>query len=282
MIKKLQNLKKFHKIYKRERYLENTESLMNATTGISRAESKRIKEHALSSGGTTSLFNETFHFSHGDAFLHLLEEIFVDNVYKFESETDEPYIIDCGANIGVSILYFKKRFPKAKILGFEPDENVFNLLKQNVAVFDKNNKVEIKKEAVWTEDTELSFFSEGGVAGSSVVDYSKKNNVVKVQATDLKKYLEVPVDFLKIDIEGAENELIFDIAPFLGNVKNFFLEYHGLIDQPQNLGDILNVLKEASFEYYIKMAADPIKFPYCEESTTSFNMQLNIFCYRKK
>lgn len=282
MIQKFKNLKKFHEIYKRERYLENTESLMNLKTGISRSDIKRIWEQAPSSGGETALFGRNFYFSHGEAFIHLLDEIFLDEVYKFDADTSEPYIIDCGANVGVSILYFIRRFPQAKILGFEPDENVFNLLQKNVDVFDYEKRIEVRKEAVWIEDTELSFYSEGGVAGSSVVDYSKENNILKVKAIDLKKYLDKQIDFLKIDIEGAENELIFNIAPLLKNVKNLFLEYHGLTGQPQNLGDVLNTIKNAGFEYYIKMAADIIQLPYCEESKISFNQQLNIFCFRKK
>lgn len=282
MIQKFKNLKKFHEIYKRERYLENTESLMNSKTGISRSDIKRIREQAPSSGGTTTLFGRNFYFSHGEAFIHLLDEIFLDEVYKFESDTSQPYIIDCGANVGVSILYFIRRFPQAKILGFEPDKNVFNLLQKNVDVFDDDKRIEVRKEAVWIEDTELSFYSEGGVAGSSVVDYSKENNILKVKAIDLKKYLDKQIDFLKIDIEGAENDLIFNIAPLLKNVKNLFLEYHGLTGQPQNLGDVLNTIKDAGFTYYIKMAADIIQFPYCEESKISFNQQLNIFCFRKK
>lgn len=277
-----QKLKKIHQIYKKERYLENTELLINEKTGISQSEINRINKISPESEGTTTLFEKNFCYSHGNAFLHLIDEIFEDEVYKFISETDHPFIIDCGANIGVSILYFKKLYPKAKILGFEPDEKIFNKLVVNIKLVDDLNNIELRKEAVWIEDTELSFYSEGGVAGSSVVDYSNKKNVVKVQAVDLKKYLLRTVDFLKIDIEGAENQVIFDIAPHLGTVKNLFLEYHGLTGSPQNLGDVLNVIKEAGFDYYIKLAADIIKYPYCDEQKTSFNQQLNIFCYRKK
>ncbi|MGS0748165.1 FkbM family methyltransferase [Halpernia sp. GG3] len=278
----IQKLKKIHQIYKNERYLENTELLINDKTGISRGEVNRIKKTSPDSEGVTKLFENNFYYSHGNAFLHLIDEIFEDEVYKFVSETDHPFIIDCGANIGVSILYFKRLYPKAKILGFEPDEKIFNKLLTNIKLVDDLNNIELRKEAVWIEDTELSFYSEGGVAGSSVVDYSNKKNIVKVQSVDLKKYLLQTVDFLKIDIEGAENQVIFDIAPHLGTVKNLFLEYHGLTGSPQNLGDVLNVIKESGFEYYIKLAADVIKYPYFDEQKTSFNQQLNIFCYRKK
>jgi FkbM family methyltransferase len=41
-----------------------------------------------------------------------------------------PYIIDAGANIGLSIIYFKKKYPNSKIVAFEPDKLIFNILKK--------------------------------------------------------------------------------------------------------------------------------------------------------
>ncbi|MFN3803338.1 MAG: hypothetical protein ACK4SB_16860, partial [Belliella pelovolcani] len=43
--------------------------------------------------------------------LALFREIFIDEVYTFEAFDHKPKIIDCGANIGVSVLYFKFRHP---------------------------------------------------------------------------------------------------------------------------------------------------------------------------
>jgi FkbM family methyltransferase len=277
----LEKIKKLLQIYREERYKENTKTLVNDKTGLSSQEIEKITNTPPFSEGVANLFNYQFYYSHGESFLHSMEEIFNEQVYKFNSDTDEPYIIDCGANIGLSIYYFKKIFPQSKILAFEPDDKIFQLLKKNIDQINTDGSIILKNEAVWKEDTELSFFSEGALAGSSVIDFGKKNNVIKVKAIDLKKHLFQSVDFLKIDIEGAENELIFDIAPQLRNVKNLFLEYHGLVNQPQNLGDILNLLKECGFEYYIRLAADTLQFPFCSERTSSFNQQLNIFCYRK-
>lgn len=274
----------FKKIYRlnKKAYTEyKNRDVPHPQTGISESERKRLLKYPPFMEGEAHFFGKRFRFSHGPSFVHSVDELFDEEVYKFESGKENPYIIDCGANIGLSILYFKKRFPKSKILAFEPDDQIFDILKKNILVYNNFSNVILKKEAVWIEDTELSFFSEGALAGSSVVDFGNNNNVIKVQAVDLKKYLQEPVDFLKIDIEGAENKVIFDIAVYLDNVKNLFLEYHGLLNEPQNLGEILNLLKQKGFEYYIRVADDTLKFPFCNESPSTFNQQLNIFCYRK-
>ena len=278
----INNLKKLYNIYKRQRDWKILKYAVDPKIGISPKVEQEIKTYPPFTNGAAIFFEKEFQFSHGDSFLHSLEEIFKEEVYKFSSDTENPYIIDCGANIGLSIYYFKKFYPKAKILAFEPDDEIYKILGENISKINDNNDIEILNEAVWTEDTELSFFSEGALAGSSITDFGKKNNIKKVKAIDLKKYLNTTIDFLKIDIEGAENVVIFDIEPLLKNVKNLFLEYHGLVNEPQNLGEILNILKKQGFEYYIRLAADTIQFPFCKENALTYNQQLNIFCYRKE
>lgn len=55
------------------------------------------------------------------AFRFLFNELFADACYSFRAQTDSPLIFDCGSNIGLSILFFKKLYPKARVIGFEPD-----------------------------------------------------------------------------------------------------------------------------------------------------------------
>lgn len=274
----INKLKTLHQAYKRERYREIHKEIKDPKTGISPAETNRLLTLPNFTEGTADFFEKKFHFSHGPSFVHSVDELFKDELYKFVSDTENPYIIDCGANIGLSIYYFKKLFPKSKILAFEPDEQIFNLLEKNVR--DLENVI-IEKKAVWTEDTSLEFYSEGALAGSLMTDFGKSDNKITIEAVDLKKYLNRKIDFLKIDIEGAENTVIFDIASHLHNVENLFLEYHGILSEPQNLGDILNLVKEAGFQYYIRLAGETIRFPFCKEEPVNFNQQLNILCYRK-
>ena len=88
------------------------------------------------------------------------------------------------------------------------------------------------------------------------------------------------VEFLKIDIEGNEINVIPDIAGELSKVNNLFLEYHTFIDQPQNLSKIIGIIEAAGFRYYIKEAACK-ESPYLErELFYKMDMLVNIFCYR--
>jgi FkbM family methyltransferase len=252
---------------------------VNTKTGISQSERKRLQNYPALTEGKVDVFGKTVNFIDAPGFLHSLDEIFAEEIYKFISDKEDPFIIDCGANIGLSIIYFKQLYPKSKIICFEPDENAFNILKKNTLEY--NDSVELHNEAVWIENTDLCFFSEGSLAGSLVVDFVNKNNIKVVKAIDFKKHLIKKIDFLKIDIEGAENQLIFDIENHLDNVNKLFLEYHGIIGEKQNLGKILNLLTAKGFEYYIRLAGETINYPFCDEKPKSFNQQLNILCYRK-
>lgn len=273
-------LKKVYRLNKRAYEEFRSKDLLHPKTGISQRERKRLQSYPAFTEGITNIFGKPFYFTDAVGFLHSLDEIFEDEIYKFTSDKENPYIIDCGANIGLGILYFKKLYPKSKIICFEPDENTFNILKKNTLEY--RDTVVVHKEAVWIENTDLTFYSEGSLAGSTVVDFSNKNNKTTVKAIDFKKYLDKEIDFLKIDIEGAENQLIFEIDGHLDNVNKLFLEYHGIIGETQNLGKILNLLTDNGFEYYIRLAGETIRYPFCDEKPLSFNQQLNILCYRKK
>jgi FkbM family methyltransferase len=249
--------------------------------GTSLRETDRVEAHPPFTAGKTKIFGQNFEFSHGPSYVHSLEEIFADDLYKFETATKAPLIIDCGANYGLSVLYFRKLFPNAHIIAYEPDEAIFEMLKRNVDAMPNPEQIELHKKAVWTQDTTLEFFSEGAMAGSVHVDYGAYNKKVVVDAIDFKKVLDKKVDFLKIDIEGAENDVIFDIKDKLHLVENLFLEYHGLHSEKQNLGDILQLLSICGFHYIIKDALPTLKKPYIQRNADRpYSMQLNIICYR--
>jgi FkbM family methyltransferase len=227
---------------------------------------------------THQLFGKELHFISATELLHGLKEIFVEEIYKQELPAN-PYIIDCGANIGLSVIYLKQRHPDAEILAFEPDEGNFKLLEKNIGNFGYE-KVHLHKEAVWTENTTLQFAGEGSM--SSRIDSSASVNTVAVKAVRLKDYLNRPVDFLKIDIEGAEYEVMMDIADQLVLVKNLFLEYHGSFNQNEELNRLFSLIVEKGFSYYIKEATSVYPNPFVQGKGGNFNydVQLNIFCFR--
>ncbi|QBO58351.1 FkbM family methyltransferase [Chryseobacterium salivictor] len=255
-------------------YLDRNKT--NIKTGITTAEVNRISNLASLQENKAKLFSKDFYFSDNNGFLHSLNEIFDQEVYKFNSDNQAPLIIDCGSNYGLSILYLKKLFPKSRIIAFEPDAKIFQILNRNIINYNLKD-VELHNEAVWTVDTDLNFYSEGSLGGR--ISNAEQNHYT-VKAIDFKKYLNQKIDFLKMDIEGAENSVIFDIKDYLKNVDKLFLEYHGIVGENQNLGDILNMLSSVGFQYYIRVAGETMRYPFCGERPKIFNQQLNIFCYR--
>lgn len=225
------------------------------------------------------LFNKSLYFYSATELLHGLQEIFIDKIYKQEL-SNNPFIIDCGANIGMSVIYMKEHFPKAEIIAFEPDETNFDLLTKNIDSFGYTG-VSLHKEAVWNENTTLLFSNESSMGSKIELDNSA--NTITVKAVRLKDFINREVDFLKIDIEGAENAVLDDIADNLHFVNNMFLEYHGTFDQNKELVKMINIISDAGFNFYIKEAAPIYYSPFyrIKNPNTSYDVQLNIFCFRK-
>lgn len=76
--------------------------------------------------------NFTIHFDNFYAFFAIFTELFIYNIYYSRIGKDNPFIVDCGANIGMAVLYFKYLYPGAKIECYEPDRETFLILQKNV------------------------------------------------------------------------------------------------------------------------------------------------------
>ena len=84
---------------------------------------------------------------------------------------------------------------------------------------------------------------------------------------------------LKIDIEGAENRVLFDIESELENISHLFFEYHGQSRDEQLLGEMLQLVKRAGFRYVINGCHAP-QYPFIQRINKGFDLQLNVSCYR--
>lgn len=208
------------------------------------------------------------------------QEIFVNQHYQFRATTQQPRIIDCGANIGLSVIFFKKLFPESTVVAFEPDPELFGLLRDNVEQL-QYAKVELHNKAIWKEEANLQFKREGGFSGRiPKFTGDEKANLVDVEAVRLSTFLKQPIDFLKIDIEGAEGEVIKECAPQLHNVRNLFMEYHSHESEPQTLHEILAILRNAGFRYHLKEAYTA-RAPFIERPPmVGMDLQLDIFAFR--
>lgn len=190
-------------------------------------------------------------------------------------------IIDAGANIGLSIIFFKRLFPRSRIVAFEPDPDIYDLLVKNVAAQGYTD-VDLRRSAVWTKNENLTFYSEGSLSGSTEVDFLSSGRATTVSAERLKSLLEkvCKVDFLKIDIEGAESPVLRDIESEMMKVENLFFEYHSIPGKPQDLGTLLSIVTNAGFRYVIDGTHGPAS-PFLRRSPGAYDNQMNVSCFRR-
>lgn len=231
--------------------------------------------------GDTHILGKPFKFHDGPSFVVTYREIFQEQLYRFNPVGSGKLILDCGANMGLSVVYFALNYPDHKILAFEPDESIYNILEENVHSFGLKN-VELKKQAVWVRNEQLKFYTDYGMGSRANLGY--KNQEPKfVNAVPLKDYLTTDVEFLKIDIEGAEEEVLNDCVDQLKNVKHLFFEYHNDVRRSQTLHQLLALIKECGFHYYIKESGAR-KSPFTDKELIceTFDMAINIFCYKEE
>jgi len=247
-------------------------------------EISRLQSLSKFSPGSTNLLGQETYFCDAPTFLWGYKEIFDDKIYHFEPGRSAPRIIDCGANIGLAVLYWKQQFPNAEIFAFEPDPIANDALSRNIQSHSLKS-VKIIRKGVWKNEGEVNFCSEGSTAGrleevNEISSEDRDSNTITVPVTRLRDYLTEQVDLLKIDIEGAEFEVLKDCSDLLYKVKNIFLEYHSFPERPQTLSDILCILSDNGFRYHIKPGFY-VDRPFIDRTPyIGMDNQVNIYAYR--
>jgi FkbM family methyltransferase len=187
-------------------------------------------------------------------------EVFDEQVYRFSSSTDHPYIIDAGANLGLATCYFKTRHPGATVLAFEPDPRMCSLYARNVHEngFDG---VTLQKTALAGQSGVARLFGDVTAAAPHALGNSLReewgvqqpdSSAVDVRTEPLSPYLDRAVDLLKLDIEGMEAEVLSEAASCLGRVRQIRMEVHQTRMRPHMLADVDALLRSAGFDVRIE------------------------------
>lgn len=208
---------------------------------------------------TTKLHNFSVTFADQAELSQLKKEIFTQDAYYFLTENPEPIILDIGAHIGLSCLYFKKLYPKAKIWAFEPHPSNFALLEANI--FHNNlTNITALPLAVSVDEAPQQLFSdsvgENWLSNASLLargwNDSQNNTAMPVQSITLAAAIAMPsttIDLLKMDVEGIEEALLTNNAASLQKVKQIIFEWHPRLDQ--SWYRCQKVLKRAGFTWQI-------------------------------
>lgn len=197
---------------------------------------------------STRLGSFTVNYHNLEEYHHIKREVFVNNIYYFETNNPRPLIIDAGAHIGLATLYFKRLFPAARIVAIEPNPTSFKLLEQNVwenelsdvqcinaaLVDDDRDTVTLHQDAAnqWLMTTSTR---PGAWSGE------QQTKPLVAATCQLATFLQEPVALLKLDIEGAEQAVLRGVKNKLAAVQHLRMEFHATV--PKSLKTMLTMLE---------------------------------------
>ncbi len=195
-------------------------------------------------------------FPNTTEFHGLKREIFSQHIYYLDEDVETPLIIDAGAHIGLSTLYFKSMWPDARVIAIEPNPENLLYLQKNV----EENRIEdvtiepyalgihYGQETLYVDTSEDQWNSTSSFYEKSWTN-TRAGQPIPVLTKPLADYLTQPVDILKIDIEGVEEQVLLAAGDSIRQVKHLFIEFHGRPDN--SLPPILKFLTDHGFSYEI-------------------------------
>jgi FkbM family methyltransferase len=239
-----------------------------------------IAEQPRRIAGEMILQGRPFRYADLHSFYHQAVQIFAKRLYDFESSTDTPLILDCGAHIGLASLFFATRYPGARILSFEADPRIADMLAFNIRSFGLDQIVLPEGKAVWIDDAGAPFSFTSDDAGH--VSAAAAALVPSVRLKDLIGSQNV--ELLKLDVEGSEFALLHDCDDALGRVSKMIIEVHRFRDEDGKLGNLLGILERNGFRYVLSdlhhagwMEAG-VKPPFAECQTDKYIV--SVFAWR--
>lgn len=187
--------------------------------------------------------------------IEVYKQIIIEQEYKliqdyFKINQIEPkLIIDCGANIGLTSLLLSNQFKNAEIFAVEPDENNF---KQLLKTIHNHKNIICLENAIWSTNQTLSIDrSFGDQKDWSIRTLASQNNSnSQIQAITISDIVSTSkfnqIDFLKIDVEGAEGEIFknLETSDFLSITNCIAIEIH---DEFVNREHIYRIMKHYGF-----------------------------------
>ena len=223
----------------------------------------RFAWHArnMNSTGPGSLDVAGFRVDYGNQShaLFLLHEIFVNAEYDFDTRAARPRIIDCGANIGMAVLFFKARYPNADVLAFEPNPASFERLVRNIEA-NGLESVQTERAAVTDHAGTARLYRDPNDPASVVASLDRLwggSLGEDVRGVRLSDRITAPVDFLKIDVEGGEYAVVRDLVSTgaVRWVREAVIEFHQIAGQPDATDCMTDALKAAGFDLSVRTSA---------------------------
>lgn len=185
---------------------------------------------------------------------HILEEIYIEKVYdRFFHGKQDMAVLDIGANIGLFSMFSRQH--AKKVFAIEPAQEHFDVLQKNIEYNKWDNVTPIRK-AIFTESKPMQFFHNKNTTMfslSSLVE-DKTSKPESVDAIDFETLFNTykidHIDFMKLDIEGAEVDVIGGSAfeKVCPKIDSFVIEYHDW--SGRNPSQLATTLKDYGYNVF--------------------------------
>jgi len=180
-------------------------------------------------------------------------EIFMKREYDvtLPSTLIPTVIIDGGANVGFTSVFFANKYPTARIFSIEPDASNFTCLVNNTRNYTTITPI---KSALWYKAELLNVVDKGYGDRGFVIE--KNDEVNGLQATSIadlmQQYQLTHLDILKLDIEGSEKEVFSEnYQRWLPQTKCLIIELHDRM-KPGCSRAVFSALTQYNFSFSIK------------------------------
>lgn len=143
-------------------------------------------------------------------------------------------IVDVGANVGASALFFARAYPQARVVCYEPSPTNLGFLRQNTAglpniqVFGFGLHDHEETVRLFTGKTQSMQHS---LVRNVETTENFENATVKSAIAELQPLTSAGVSILKLDTEGSEVPILTDLRPMLSSIDLIYVEYHSEQDR---------------------------------------------------
>ena len=181
------------------------------------------------------------------------EEVILKEDYNLTINFNPSTIIDGGANIGLTSVFFANKYPNADIVAVEPEEGNFEMLKKNTKNY---GRISLIRSGIWSHSAILSVVDEGKGNNSFTVAEILSPKVDSINAISIYDIMQErswdTIDILKLDIEGAEKNVFEkNFEQWLPRVKILIIEFHDRMVEGCS-STVLKALSNYSFRSEIK------------------------------
>ncbi len=166
-------------------------------------------------------------------------------------------VLDIGANIGYYTLLFAKLVGEnGKVFAFEPDPTNFTLLKKNIEINGYENVVLVQKAVANKNGTvRLYIKGEDNIGYNTIYDTNDGRKSIEIESIRLDDYFKDyngQIDFIKMDVEGAEGAVIRGMPNLLNKTIKIVTEFSPMLLKKFEINskEYLNLLIKHGFKLY--------------------------------